>query len=76
MASVAQNGHRSGIEVKRIAGSLGAEIHNVDLRSLDDTTTKEIRQALLDHKVIFFRNQDLSPDDFLKFSSYFGKPVE
>ena len=76
MASSLQNGHRSGIEVKKIAGSLGAEIHNVDLRSLDDTTTKDIRQALLDHKVIFFRNQDLSPDDFLKFSSHFGKPVE
>jgi taurine dioxygenase len=76
MASVIQNGNRSGIEVKKIAGSLGAEIHNVDLRSLDDSTAKDIRQALLDHKVVFFRNQDLSPEEFLKFSSHFGKPVE
>lgn len=76
MASTRQNGHRAGIEVQRIAGSLGAEIHNVDLRDLDDTTTKDIRKALLEHKVIFFRNQDLSPEEFLLFSSHFGKPVE
>ena len=70
-----QNGDQK-IEVKRIAGSLGAEIHGVDLRSLGDSTTKQIRQTLLDHKVIFFRNQGLSPDEFLKFSARFGKPVK
>ena len=75
MASVVQNGDH-GIQVKKIAGSLGAEIYNVDLRSLNDSTTKDIRQALLDHKVIFFRNQDLTPEEFLKFSAHFGQPVE
>ena len=70
-----QNGD-SGIGIQRIAGSLGAEIHNVDLRKLDESTTKKIREALLDHKVIFFRNQDLSPDEFLAFASKFGQPIE
>ncbi|KAK3706291.1 hypothetical protein LTR37_012806 [Vermiconidia calcicola] len=70
-----QNGAHK-LQVNKIAGSIGAEIHNVDLGNLDEPTAKEIRQALLDHKVIFFRNQDLSPEQFLKFSSRFGKPVE
>ena len=70
-----QDGDRS-IQVKKIAGSLGAEIHNVDLRNISEATAKIIRQAWLDHKVIFFRDQDLTPDEFLKFSSFFGKPVE
>jgi taurine dioxygenase len=70
-----QNGDQK-VEIKRIAGSLGAEIHGVDLRSVDDSTTKQIRQALLDHKVIFFRNQELSPNEFLNFSARFGKPVK
>jgi len=64
------------MEIKPIAGSLGAEILGVDLRSLDEQTVKEIRQALLDHIVIFFRNQDLDPAAFLAFTKQFGKPVE
>ena len=72
------NGRRyaSTVEVRRIAGALGAEIHGVDLRKINDDSTHEIRQALLDNQVIFFRNQDLDPATFLGFASGFGKPVE
>lgn len=73
MATVMQNDH---LEVKKISGSIGAEVHGVDLRNLDESKTKYIRQALLDNKVVFFRDQDLSPEHFLKFSAQFGKPVE
>lgn len=59
-----------------MAGALGAEISGVDLNSLDDNTTNEIRQALLDNQVIFFRKQSLSPAGFLAFSARFGKPVK
>jgi taurine dioxygenase len=62
----------STMEVRRIAGALGAEIHGVNLRSLDGDTVKRIRQALLDHLVIFFRNQDLDPASFLAFTALFG----
>lgn len=64
------------LQVKKIAGSLGAEIEGVDLRSMDDSTTQGVRQALLDHKVIFFRSQQLAPAEFLDFSSHFGRPIE
>lgn len=70
-----QNGNGK-LDIRPIAGSLGAEIDGVDLQSIDDSTAKDIRQAWLDHKVIFFRNQDLSPEQFLKFSAHFGKPIE
>lgn len=63
-------------QIKQIAGSLGAEIHGVDLRSLSTATTIRIRQALLDHKVIFFRHQELSPQELLSFGTHFGKPIE
>ena len=50
----------SRLEIQPIAGALGAELHGVDLGSdLDDATVAEIRQALLDHCVIFFREQEL-----------------
>ncbi len=65
------------IAVRQVAGALGAEISGVDLRSgLDAATAQAIRRALLDHLVIFFRDQDLSPDRFLAFARAFGRPVE
>jgi taurine dioxygenase len=63
------------INVRPTSGSLGAVIENVDLRTLDNSTVESIRQALLDHLVIFFRKQDLDPAAFLAFTTHFGKPV-
>ncbi len=57
------------LEVRPIAGALGAEIHGVDLaRPLDGEVVSEIRQAFLDHLVIFFRNQKLTPREQLAFA--------
>ena len=65
------------LQINRIAGALGAEIHGVDLAAdLDDGTVHTIRQALLDHLVIFFRDQELPPDRFLAFAKRFGTPSE
>jgi Taurine catabolism dioxygenase TauD, TfdA family len=49
------------IEVKPIAGALGAEIASVDLGILDDETFKEIEAAWLEHLVVFFRSQTITP---------------
>ena len=65
------------IQVRKIAGALGAEVSGVDLsRGMDEATRQAVRQALLDHLVIFFRDQDLSPDQFLAFARAMGRPVE
>lgn len=65
------------LEIRRIAGALGAEIHGVDLASaLDVSTIAEIRRTLLDHGVIFFRDQNLTPAQYLAFARHFGTPVE
>ena len=64
-------------KVRRISGSIGAELHGVDLGGeLSDQTIAAIRQALLDHLVIFFRDQDLPPARFLAFARRFGTPIE
>ena len=63
--------------VRPIAGALGAELHGVDLAAeLPDATIAAIRRALLDHCVIFFRDQDLAPARFLAFAKRFGTPNE
>ncbi len=62
------------IEVKPIAGALGAEIDGVDLSETpDEATFSEIRQALHDNLVIFFRDQHLTPAQHLAFARCFGE---
>ncbi len=60
------------IAVAPIAGALGAEIHGVDLATLDDATFLEIRQAFHDHSVIFFRDQRITPEQHIAFARRFG----
>ncbi len=62
------------IEVSPIAGALGAEIGGVDVsRDLDAAVIAEIRQALLDHGVIFFRNQTIDVEQHKAFTRRFGE---
>ena len=50
------------------------EIAGVDLsRPLSDEVIDEIRQALLDHQVIFFHDQHLTPEQHLAFGRRFGE---
>jgi taurine dioxygenase len=65
------------IEVRPIAGALGAEIAGVDMaRELDAEVVSEVRHALLDHLVIFLRDQKVTPAQQLAFAKKFGEPVE
>jgi len=67
----------NAIEVRPIAGALGAEVHGLDLsEDLDDRDVAAVRRAWLDHNVIFFRDQPLPPAQFLRFARRFGKLVE
>ncbi|HWA39394.1 MAG TPA: TauD/TfdA family dioxygenase [Burkholderiales bacterium] len=64
------------MEVRRLAGALGAEVLGVDLSRLTDPQVKEIRGIFLDNLVIFFRDQSLTPAQFMAFARAMGKPVE
>ena len=61
------------IEVRPIAGALGAEIGGVDLSALDDETFGEIEVAWLAHLVVFFRGQDITPEQQIAFAGRFGE---
>ena len=54
--------------------ALGATIHEIDLREpLDESLTAFISQALAENEVIFFRDQDISPQQHKDFALRFGK---
>jgi taurine dioxygenase len=61
------------LTIRRVAGALGAEIGGVDLaQPLADATIAEIRAALVEHQVIFFREQELTPAQQAAFGARFG----
>ena len=62
------------MEVRRVAGALGAEILGVDLSK--EIPVEAIRAAFLEHQVIFFRDQPLTPAQFMAFARRMGKPIE
>src|SRR4051812_30968456 len=65
------------IEVRPVAGALGAELGGVDMaKDLDAEVAAEVRQALLDHLVIFLSDQTATPLQQLAFARKFGEPVE
>jgi taurine dioxygenase len=62
------------IAVKPTGPLLGAEISGVDLtQPLTPDEVAVIRDALLWHKVLFFRDQDISHEDHVRFGRYFGE---
>jgi taurine dioxygenase len=64
------------ISVAPAAGAIGAEISGIDLsQELSDDSVAAIRQALLDHLVVFFREQELTPRQIMAFARRFGEPV-
>lgn len=61
------------LDVRKVAGNIGAELVGLDLAaSLDDATVAAIRNALLLHKVVFFRGQQLTPVSHVAFARRFG----
>ncbi|RJQ82355.1 TauD/TfdA family dioxygenase [Pseudonocardiaceae bacterium YIM PH 21723] len=64
------------MQILPVAGHIGAELTEVDLRDpLDDATVADIRAALLRWKVIFFREQHLDHAGHIAFARRFGDLV-
>lgn len=60
--------------IRPMTPAIGAEITGLDLgQPLDPATEDALYQALLDHLVLFFRNQDIAPERHLAFARSFGE---
>jgi taurine dioxygenase len=65
------------LEITRLHPSLGAEIANVDLsRPIDAPTRESLSRALAEHLALVFRDQTLTPAQYLAAASVFGPPME
>ena len=61
------------MKIKRLSPVMGAEVSDIDLSTMpDDATFAAIHQALLEHLVLVFRDQRLTPAEHVAFSARFG----
>ncbi|MBS9372160.1 Alpha-ketoglutarate-dependent taurine dioxygenase [Rhodococcus sp. B50] len=68
---------RYSMDARPLTGSIGAELHGVDLAGVarDDERFAELKALLLEYKVLFFRAQDMSRADHVALAERFG-PLE
>ena len=63
------------MNVKLISGALGAEIEGIDLKNSSIENFNIVNKLLLEHKVLFFRNQDITAEEQISLAKNFG-PLE
>ena len=63
------------MEVKLLSGALGAEITGIDLKNSTDKNWKVINNLMLEHKALFFRDQDITSEQQINLARKFG-PLE
>ena len=62
------------INIKPTTGEVGVEIHGVDLsKKIPDSLFNEIRDAFIKNGLIFFRDQNLTPEDHIRFAEQWGE---
>ena len=64
----------SDLEVRPVSGGVGVEIANVDLAGdLSNSDFAAIRDAFIEHGLIFFREQNMTPDEHIAFAERWGE---
>ena len=56
------------IEVRKLTGGCGAEVLGVDVNDLSNSQWSEVQRAFAEHGVIFFRDQNLTPEQHMAFA--------
>ena len=66
---------RDSIHVEPLTNAIGAELSNIDLgvASREPALVAEIRRLLLRHRVLFFRDQDITRAEHVAFARHFGE---
>jgi taurine dioxygenase len=63
------------LQIRPMGPQIGVEVTGVDVRTLDDAAFAPIYQAWLDHNVMVVRDQELTIDEFLRYSRRLGVVV-
>lgn len=60
------------MQITPVSNSLGANVTDIDVRDLDDDAAARLVDAWAEYGVLFFRGQDLTPEQHIEFAQRFG----
>ena len=63
------------MKIQRLSAALGAEVTGILLPEVGSEEAERIHALLIEHQVLFFPNQFVSPQEHLNFGRHFG-PIE
>ena len=63
------------MKTKLLSGACGAEIEDIDLKDISNKNINIIKDLLYEHKVIFFRDQNITQQEHINLAKCFG-PIE
>src|SRR5688572_30066480 len=66
---------QNAFEVVPMPAALGAEVRNIDLKTLDAPTFARLHEAWLENVLLVFRGQSLKAEDLVRLVRFFGTPV-
>lgn len=61
------------IEFEQLTAAVGATVHGVDMANVSDNEVDELRKGWMDHKVLFFRDQNITVEEHIAFGRRFGE---
>ena len=56
------------IEIQSISGGVGVELANVDMANVSDADLEVMKQAFVEHGLVFLRGQDITPEQHIAFA--------
>ena len=65
----------SDYTINPMPAALGAQVHGLDLNTVDDATFKAVYQQFLHHVLLVFRGQSITPEQLVGVIKRFGVPV-
>ncbi len=71
--SEARASEHSQFELRHLSPVIGTEVHGIDIANIDAPTAAWLNDLLVERKVLFFRNQDISTEEHIRFGRNFGE---
>ena len=65
------------MQVTKLTPMIGAEVTGIDLRNpIDEQTRARLNAAVVEHVALVVRDQDFTPEQYLRAVTLFGEPME
>ena len=61
------------LQLRPVAPTLGAEVRGLDVRRLDEVSFAAVQRAFVEHRLLVFKDQSVSPEELMGFGERWGE---